>query len=148
MVAYSNPEIALKINTLRLEDKRIVIVEDDQPSIRYYETLLKSTGVSIQVFGNGKAFIDFICNNNEKIDLIFMDFLIPLINGIDCVRFLRKKKNNVPVIMVTGYSSEQTRTEAYLAGCNEFVLKPVFPEEIYMLLEKYFQQKVTKTLIN
>ena len=138
----------MKVNTLRLEDKKIIIVEDDQPSIRYYETLLKSTGAAIQVFGNGKAFIDFICNNNEKIDLIIMDFLIPLINGIDCVRFLRKKRNNVPVIMVTGYSSEQTKTEAYIAGCNEFVLKPVYPGEIYMLLEKYFQQKATRTIIN
>ena len=52
-----------------------------------------------------------------------MDFLIPLINGIDCVRIFRKERKDTPVIMITAYSSEQAKTEAYIAGCNEYVLK-------------------------
>jgi CheY-like chemotaxis protein len=50
--------------------------------------------------------------------------------------------------MLTAYSSEQSKTEAYLAGCNEYVLKPVYPEKIFMLLEKYLTHEVSPTLID
>jgi DNA-binding response OmpR family regulator len=140
--------MALNTNALRLENKKIVIVEDDLPSIRYYETLLKTSGADVRVFRNGKEFIDFINNNEEKIDLVIMDFLIPLINGIECIRILRKERNNVPVLMLTAYSSEQSKTEAYLSGCNEYVLKPVYPEKIFMLLEKYLLHEVSPSLID
>jgi len=121
-------------------------VEDDLPSVKYYETLLRNSGAGIKVFRNGKEFIDFITVSKEKFDLVFMDFLVPLVNGIECTRILRKSWKNVPVIMVTGYSSEHIKKEAYLAGCNEYVLKPIYPEYIYNLLEKYLIEKVSQQL--
>jgi len=117
-------------------------VEDDLPSVKYYETLLRKSGAGIKVFRNGKEFIDFITVSKEKFDLVFMDFLVPLVNGIECTRILRKSLKNVPVIMVTGYASDQMKKEAFLAGCNEYVLKPIYPEFIYNLLEKYLVEKV------
>jgi CheY-like chemotaxis protein len=140
--------MALNINDLQLSDKRIVIVEDDLPSIRYYETLLKSSGADVRIFRNGKEFIDYLSQENQKIDLIFMDFLIPLVNGIECLRIFRRESKNVPVLMLTAYSSEQSKTEAYLAGCNEYVLKPIYPEKIFFLLEKYLRHEPAQSLIS
>lgn len=132
----------MKVNILNLENKRIIIVEDDLPSVRYYETLLRNSGASIKVFRNGKEFVDYVTTVNEKIDLVFMDFLVPLVNGIECTRIFRKTGRNVPVIMVTGYASDQSKKEAFLAGCNEYILKPILPDNIYTLLEKYLFEKV------
>ena len=132
----------LNISSLELTGKHIVIVEDDRPSIKYYETLLKESGADIIIFRTGKEFADYISQEHEKIDLIFMDFLIPLINGIECVRILRKENKKIPVVMITAYSSEQAKAEAYIAGCNEFVLKPIYPEKIIFLLEKYLISEV------
>jgi CheY-like chemotaxis protein len=56
---------------------------------------------------------------------------------------LRKEMKNTPVIMITAYSSEQAKTEAYIAGCNEYILKPVYPEKIFFLLEKYLNSKIS-----
>ena len=155
MVTYCNfiqfnetPTQVLNINELQLTDKRIVIVEDDVPSIRYYETLLASTGADIRVFHNGKEFIDYLGRENENIDLVLMDFLIPLVNGIECIRVLRRERKNIPVLMLTAYSSEQSKTEAYLAGCNEYVLKPVYPEKIFFLLEKYLKHEASHSMID
>src|SRR5512133_828394 len=134
--------MTLNFNNLALEGKNIVIVEDDIPSIRYYETLLRNSGASVIVLHTGKEFIDYINSGNPPIDLVFMDFLIPLVNGIDCIRMFRKERKGVPVIMITAYSSEQTKTEAYLAGCNEYVLKPIYPEKIFFLIEKYLKTKI------
>lgn len=134
--------MTLNISNLELTGKDIVIVEDDRPSIKYYETLLKNSGADIRIFRTGKEFVDYISHEHNKIDLIFMDFLIPLINGIECVRIFRKESKSIPVIMITAYSSEQAKAEAYIAGCNEFVLKPIYPEKILFLLEKYLISEV------
>ena len=138
----------MNINELQLTDKRIAIVEDDVPSIRYYETLLKSTGAELRVFHTGKEFLDYLSREKERIDLVLMDFLIPLVNGIECIRIFRRERKNVPVLMLTAYSSEQSKTEAYLAGCNEYILKPVYPEKIFFLLEKYLKHETTPTMID
>lgn len=135
--------MSLNISSLDLKGKNIVIVEDDIPSIRYYETLLRNSGADVRIFHTGKEFVDFLKQGDNVIDLVFMDFLIPLINGIECVRIFRKERKNVPVIMITAYSSEQAKTEAYIAGCNEYVLKPIYPEKIFFLIEKYLKINTT-----
>lgn len=135
--------MTLNISNLELTGKNIVIVEDDVPSIKYYETLLKNSGAEVVIFHTGKEFIDYLALENKTIDLVFMDFLVPLINGIECIRFLRKDRKNTPVIMITAYSSEQAKTEAYIAGCNEYILKPIYPEKIFFLLEKYLKSKIS-----
>lgn len=135
--------MTLNINNLDLKGKNIVIVEDDMPSIKYYETLLKSTGAELIIFRTGKDFVDHISQTENVVDLVIMDFLIPFINGIECIRILRKDRKSVPVLMITAYSSEQAKTEAYIAGCNEHILKPIYPENIYLLLGKYLNSEIS-----
>jgi len=135
--------MTLKISNLDLAGKKILIVEDDIPSIKYYETLLKNTGADVMIFHTGKEFVDYITQTNTTIDLVIMDFLIPLINGIECIRLLRKDRKSTPVIMITAYSSEQAKTDAYIAGCSEYVLKPTYPDKIFSLLEKYLKSNIS-----
>jgi DNA-binding response OmpR family regulator len=137
--------MTLNISNLELTGKNIVIVEDDVPSVRYYETLLKNSGADVLIFHTGKEFVDYLAQENKSIDLVFMDFLVPLINGIECIRILRKERKSTPVIMITAYSSEQAKTEAYIAGCNEYILKPIYPEKIFFLLEKYLKSSISVT---
>ena len=134
--------MTLNISNLELTGKNIVIVEDDMPSIRYYETLLKNSGAEVNIIRTGKEFVDYLAQG-KTIDLVFMDFLVPLINGIECIRILRKDRKSTPVVMITAYSSEQAKTEAYIAGCNEYVLKPIYPEKIFFLLEKYLKSSIS-----
>jgi DNA-binding response OmpR family regulator len=114
--------------------------------MRYYETLLLSSGAEVVKFRTGKDFVEYLQNKDAKIDLVIMDFLIPLINGVDCTRIFKKEWKHVPVLMITAYSSEQTKSDAYIAGCNEYILKPVYPEDVYGLLEKYLKQDVSSTV--
>jgi DNA-binding response OmpR family regulator len=135
--------MTINIIKLDLAGKNIVIVDDDMSSIKYYEEVLRYTGANVKYFQTGKDFVDYSANESNKIDLVFMDFLIPLINGIDCVRIFRKERKTIPVIIITAYSSEQTKTEAHIAGCNEYLLKPIYPEKLYFLLEKYLMLNIS-----
>jgi two-component system, OmpR family, response regulator CpxR len=139
--------MTLNISNLELDGKNIVIIEDDIPSIKYYETLLRNSGATVKIFRTGADFVDYINHGNSVIDLVFMDYLVPLINGIDCVRIFRKERKSTPIIMITAYSSEQAKTEAYIAGCNEYVLKPIYPEKIFFLIEKYLNTKIPVSLL-
>jgi CheY-like chemotaxis protein len=140
--------MGLNISTLDLLNKNIVIVEDDIYSIRYYETLLKNTGASLKILRTGLEFVEYIQKGDENIDFIFMDYLIPLINGIDCIRIYRKSNRITPIVMLTAYSSEQAKTEAYIAGCNEYVLKPVYCEKLMFLLDRYLIRESSVTINN
>ena len=135
----------MNINNLELRGKNIIIVEDDLSSSRYYEALLINTGADFKIFHTGKEFVDYLIQENKNIDLVIMDFLVPLINGIECARIFRKERKSTPVIMITAYSSEQAKTEAYIAGCNEYLLKPIYPEKIIYLLKKYLSPNISVT---
>jgi CheY-like chemotaxis protein len=130
----------LSFNNLELTGKNIIIVEDDLPSIRYYETVLKSSGAAVTIFHTGKDFIEYVQGCQIQIDMVLMDFLIPLVNGIECIKVFRQERKNTPVVMITAYSSEQTKTEAYIAGCNEYILKPIYPEKIFFIIDKYINK--------
>lgn len=138
----------MNIINLELTGKNIVIVEDNLSSSRYYEALLINTGADIKIFHTGKEFVDYLNQENKNIDLVIMDFLVPLINGIDCVRIFRKERKSTPVIMITAYSSEQTKTEALISGCNEYLLKPIYPEKVFSLLEKYLKPNISVPFSN
>jgi CheY-like chemotaxis protein len=129
--------MAQTISNLKLFGKNIVVVDDDLASIRYYETLLGNTGANVKIFRTGKEFVDYLALEKESIDLVFMDFLIPLINGIECISIFREERKNIPIIMITAYSSEEAKKDALISGCNEYMLKPIYPEKIYSILEKY-----------
>jgi DNA-binding response OmpR family regulator len=133
----------LNIINLKLKGKNIVIVEDDLSSSKYYEALLRNTGADIKILNTGKKFVDYLIEENKNIDLVIMDFLVPLINGIECVRLFRKERKGTPVIMISAYSSEQVKEEAFLVGCDEYMMKPIYPEKLFFILEKYLKPNVS-----
>lgn len=140
-ITRQNQPKMLNLNSPDFLDRHIVIVDDDAPSVKYYETVLKYTGAEITVLKNGKEFIDFIETGLISPDFVIMDFLVPFVNGIDCTRRFRRLYKTTPVVMISAYYSEQTKNDAFVAGCNEYVLKPVLPEKLVMLLEKYLIHK-------
>jgi DNA-binding response OmpR family regulator len=136
----------VNINNLDLTGKVIVVVEDDPTLRKYYDAMLRVTGAEILLFHTGKEFVQYISVENTNIDFVIMDFLIPLVNGIDCLRMFRKVNKNTPFIIITAYSSDEVKMEAFVAGCNEILIKPVFPEKVFSLLEKYLIHKIRITL--
>ena len=135
----------MNINNSEFIGKNVIIVEDDPSLSRYYEAILTSTGADFKIFHTGKEFVDYLTQENINIDLVIMDFLVPLITGIECVRIFRKERKSIPVLMISAYYSEQARTEAFIVGCNEYLLKPIYPEKVLYLLKKYLSPNIPVT---
>ncbi len=128
-------------HNLDLSGKTIAIVDDDMATIRYFEILLKTTSAEVMTFLNGIDFLNYSKDNPRKFDLIMMDYLIPYVNGMDCVKSLRKYNRHVPVVMITAYYTRESKEESILAGIDEYILKPIIPEKVLSILEKYLLRK-------
>src|SRR5262249_36181272 len=71
-------------------------------------------------------------------DVIFLDLMLPDVDGYDICRFLKSSRNtsHVPVIIVTARITELNRIESFRAGADDFVPKPYTPDEIFGALEE------------
>lgn len=121
--------------------KVILIVEDDSPNYFYFKSLLKKTKALVIWKKNGNEALDYIKDMANSIDLIIMDVLIPFINGIELTRESKKLRKNLPVIVVTAYTSREIKEKCFIAGCDEFIIKPVLPNQLIELLAEYFHDK-------
>jgi len=114
-----------------LKNRNIVIVEDDVSNFRYFETVLKKAQANVYWIKNGRDAVNYCIDSSNNIDLVIMDILIPLITGIDATREIKKLRKGLPIIAVTAYVSQDMQEKCFLAGCDEFLLKPFLPKQLF-----------------
>lgn len=130
----------------------IAIVEDDKQQATQLEEALKRYGeefrtpLKITVFYNAMAFLG---KYTAEYDIVFMDILMPMMNGMDASRVLREKDDKVMIIFVT--NMQQYAIQGYEVGAFDFILKPVtYPEfklKFTRALSKLMPQKTTANIL-
>ncbi len=125
-----------------LEKNRILLVEDDEINQLIICELLEDKGMTVIVANNGQEALKIL--EEKEFDLIFMDIQMPIMDGYQATRELRKNSRfqDLPVIAMSGSSSEVDREMAILSGVNECIPKPIEPDQIFSILEKYFNSPV------
>ena len=123
------------------KDKKLIIVEDDEAGYQYFESLLKKTGIHIVWIRNGVEFVNYIESEDHPADIILMDILIPLKNGIDATRFVKEKYPQIPVVIVTAYASREIREKSYMAGCDAYLTKPILPHTLLKTVGEFLDKK-------
>ncbi|BAX78609.1 ABC transporter substrate-binding protein [Labilibaculum antarcticum] len=133
-----------KIRTSKLETisyiwnhKKILIVEDDDTSIVFLKELFTKTNAEISVCYNGQEAIDK-CQSGYIPDLILMDIQLPKISGIEATSIIRKSLTTTPIIAQTAYTSNKDKEQALKAGCNDYLSKPLEPNQLFDLINQYF----------
>lgn len=110
-----------------MNDINILIIEDEQGISKIIKSYLEKEGYNVFQAFDGKEGLDFF--ENEKIDLILLDLMIPKISGEDLIKEIRNK-SNVPVIMVTAKVSEENIINGLKLGADDYVTKPFSPKEL------------------
>ena len=82
-----------------------------------------------------------VCRNNPDIDLVLMDIKMPVMDGLEATRQIRKFNKNVIIIVQTAYGLTRDKLNALEAGCNEYISKPIDIAVIKWLIQKHFYQK-------
>lgn len=121
-------------------DKVILVAEDIELNFLYIKELIGPTGAVILHASNGREAVDFV-KNQENIDLILMDLLMPEMNGYDATRQIKLIRKDIPIIAQTAYTLSEDRRHALEAGCDDFIAKPLGKELLLQKMDEYFQVK-------
>lgn len=113
-----------KLSRYDFTGKRILIAEDEHSNFILLRHYLSKTNAEIIHAENGKD-ADRIINGGEPVDLVLLDIKMPGLGGLDVVKKLRQKGNQLPVIAQTAYAMEEDREKCMSAGCNDYLLKPI-----------------------
>lgn len=107
-----------------------ILVVDDEPCIRdFFSNLIEFLGHKSILAENGLAALEHI-RKWPWIDLVFLDYKMSGIDGLETFRRIRKINPKIPVVMVTGYAPAETFTKAKREGINGFIRKPMAIREI------------------
>lgn len=121
------------------------VVEDDAATAETIESFIKKyyeqngTPVSVTCFSNA---CDFLNGYDETFDVVFMDIEMPKLNGMEAVRELRKKDENVTIIFVTNLA--QYAVSGYEVSAFDFIVKPITYGSFAMKLRRLTQYLSSK----
>jgi DNA-binding response OmpR family regulator len=107
--------------------RRVLIIEDDADAAGVLEAYLRRENYDVVITGDGLSGLDMA--HRWKPDLILLDVMLPGLNGTEVLAGLRRK-NDVPVIMVTAMGDTPDRIGALRYGADDYIVKPYHPGEV------------------
>lgn len=132
-------ELTIKITIMIKKDwkeKRILVVEDEETNIILIQEFLAITSVVIDVSRNGKNAIEKVLSG-EKYNLILMDIKMPITNGLEATVEIKKIDKEIPIIAQTAYALSEEKEQAMVAGCDDYITKPIRRDDLITLMAKY-----------
>ena len=117
-------------------DPLVLVVDDYQDAREMYSDYLKASGFRVAEARTG---IEAVAKARELMpDCILMDLSLPGIDGWEATRQLKADTSttHIPIIAITGHTSEFASRDAHAAGCSSFVLKPALPDAVVAEVKK------------
>ena len=110
------------------DSTRISIVDDDEVIQELIRSSFADTRVQIHAYGNGRAFLD----DEEALDsdLVFLDLMMPEMNGFQVLVKLKGKDLRLPIIVLSALSKRETVVQALKMGVSSYIIKPLKPHDI------------------
>lgn len=120
---------------INLNDKHILIAEDEEVNFLYIQKLFKNTGAILYRAKTGSEAISRAEVLN--LDVIIMDIKMPEINGIEAARYIKHIKPELPIIALTAFAMEEDKINCLKSGCEDYLSKPVQKETLFLALRKH-----------
>ena len=142
--AKSKDEPADKKNTAicSLAGSRILLVEDNEINQQVAKELLEAEGVNITIAANGQIACELVLSARaQKFDCVLMDLQMPVMNGYEACREIRKKFTSeaLPVIAMTADAMSGVEDEVRAAGMNDYITKPIDLQELFGSLGRFIK---------
>ena len=120
------------------EGKTILLVEDDEISLEFLKELFEPYKIKIIDVLNGKEAVE-VCNTNPQVDLVLMDVQLPVLNGRDAMKEIKKNRPELPIIAQTAFAMSGDRERYLRDGFNNYISKPINVQELMSMIELYFK---------
>jgi len=116
-------------------EKVILIVEDDEASFLFLDSVLKRTSAKVIHAYNGQDSLDIL--TRQDVTVVLMDLKMPGMDGYEATRIIKSIYKNLPVIATTAYAMYGDEQRAIKAGCDGYLTKPLKKELLLKMLEEY-----------
>ncbi len=143
--SYNKTQNTLLAN--KLENKRLLIVDDNQTNRTILTKQTKNWGLDSVAVSSGAKALTILQNHAIHFDAILVDMQMPLMDGKELIRLIKSlpEKSNIPIIMLSSIGNQIVRKEC--GDCNEILTKPVKPSILFSTLLKLINGE-TPTKIN
>ncbi len=108
--------------------KKILIVEDHEPTATFVKATLELEGYAARHLANGAVALASI--KTDPPDLILLDVVLPGLNGLEICRRVRRESQYIPIVMLTGQSREQDKVIGLDLGADDYITKPFGAQEL------------------
>jgi putative two-component system response regulator len=120
---------------------KILVVDDYEANLRGLGQLLRRANYSVSSATNGRDALDLV--RRERPDLVLLDVLMPGLSGVDVCRELKRSADTclTPVVLISGAQERATILAGLDAGADDFLNKPIDPEELYTRVRSLMRLK-------
>ena len=108
----------------------ILVVDDDKNTRRLLKAVLENEGYTVYTAKNGEDALDVMDQNH--IDLVVLDIMMPKMGGYEFTKTLRENDNNLPILMISAKQLPDDKRKGFLVGTDDYITKPI--DEVEMLL--------------
>jgi heavy metal response regulator len=109
---------------------RILVVEDEKKVASFIKKGLEAEGYAVDVVHDGKGGLDMA--NTYEYDLLILDLMLPILSGSDVLIDLRRKKAQLPILVLTARDALQDKLLQFERGCDDYLTKPFAFAELVM----------------
>lgn len=131
-----------RIKAKNLKGSKILVVDDNKVNLLVVKGLLKIYEAGVDVAESGQEAINMI--QKEKYDLIFMDHMMPGLDGVDTTKMIRKmhdgKYRKIPIVALTANVLKEAKNRFVEAGMVDFLAKPIEPQELDRIINTWVPQ--------
>ena len=124
---------------------KVLIVDDNKVNLQVAKELMKLFGFDATTVESGKEAIDRVEKHLVTYDVIFMDHMMPFMDGVEATRFIRQLSGEyaqkVPIVALTANAIKGVEQQFIDAGMNDYLSKPIRLEQLATLLRRYIPKK-------
>jgi DNA-binding response OmpR family regulator len=121
-----------------MKKTNILIVEDEQRLAEILKKQLEETGFNAEIAPDGYVGRQLI--ESGSFNLIILDINLPVINGIDLCREIRKTDRRIPIIMLTAFGTSENKITGFDAGADDYVVKPFEFKELLARINVFLRR--------